>query len=106
MAAARIIQAEQAVAARMHQVRIEVSLARSRHSSAAVAVSAYAGDVLKAMDENTELVTEAYRAGKVDFLELIIIQRQALEARRGYIETLEELNTADAHLRRALGSTK
>ncbi|MHB8873238.1 MAG: TolC family protein [Myxococcaceae bacterium] len=104
--AARAGQAERALEAVDRLVRSEVALALGRHRAASIAAEAYASDVLKAMHENTALVTQAYRAGKVNFLELLLIQRQSLEARRGYIDALEELNAADAQLTRAVGSVQ
>ncbi|MBS1151468.1 MAG: outer rane efflux protein [Myxococcaceae bacterium] len=104
VAAGRLLQAEQAVSSLSLQIEVEVAMALSRYRAASVAAEAYAGEVLKAMEENTELVTAAYQAGKVDFLQLLLIQRQTLEARRGHIETLEELNAAEARLLRVVGS--
>jgi cobalt-zinc-cadmium efflux system outer membrane protein len=59
--------------------------------------------VLEALDENVALVNKGYEAGKIDFLQLILIRRETLEARRDYIEALEELNTAEAELDRVVG---
>jgi cobalt-zinc-cadmium efflux system outer membrane protein len=55
------------------------------------------------MEENLELGTESYRAGKIDFLQLLLVRRQTLEARHEYLDVLEELNAAQAQLDRALG---
>jgi cobalt-zinc-cadmium efflux system outer membrane protein len=58
---------------------------------------------MKAMQQNTDLVTESYRAGKIDFLQLVVIRRQAIDTQREYIDVLEELNAAEAELGRAVG---
>ena len=50
------------------------------------------------------LVDEAYRAGKVDFFQLLLMRRETLEARNGYVDALEELHAAKAELLRATGS--
>lgn len=76
-------------------------LAVARLLAAQAAVS---GDVLAAAQENLALSNVAYAAGKVDFLQLLLVRRDTLEARRGYIETLEVLNDASAQLARAVGS--
>jgi cobalt-zinc-cadmium efflux system outer membrane protein len=81
-----------------------VKVALARYRNAERAAGAYAGEVLKAAQDNMELVTEAYRAGKVNFLELVLIQRQTLDARRGYIDALQELNSAEAQLKRVTGT--
>jgi cobalt-zinc-cadmium efflux system outer membrane protein len=85
------------------RVARELELARRRYASAKAATSAYAGDVLRAMEENLSLAAEAYRAGKFDFLQLTLVRRETLDARRGYIESLEALNLAEAELLRAVG---
>ena len=51
-----------------------------------------------------ELGTESYRAGKIDFLQLLLIRRQTLEARNEHINVLEELTAAQAQLDRSTGS--
>jgi cobalt-zinc-cadmium efflux system outer membrane protein len=103
VSAARVAQAEALLGATEQAVRSEVGLALERHQAARAAAEVYSEEVLAALQQNLELVNEAYRAGKVDFLELLVIRREALDARGGLIETLEELNTAEAQLQRALG---
>lgn len=106
VAAARVQQLEAALAATERQVRQEVVTGLARARAAEAATAGYAGDVVKAMKENMELVTDSYRAGKIDFLELVVIRRQALDARREYVDVLEELNAAQAQLDRAIGRTR
>lgn len=103
VAAARITQLDTALEATRRRVRQEVLTAVARLRAARAAADGFASDVVKAMQENMELGTESYRAGKIDFLQLLLIRRQALEARHEYIDVLEELNTAQAQLDRALG---
>lgn len=100
---ARIVQAERALESAQRGLAQSISLALSRREAAHAGVQAYAGNVLKALFENLALVNEAYRAGKVDFLQLLLIRRQTLEARRAYIDAREESMTADASLKQALG---
>ncbi|ATB35205.1 outer membrane efflux protein [Cystobacter fuscus] len=102
--AARVAQAEASLEATERLVRSEVGLALERHRVASAAAEVFNEEVLAALQQNLELVNEAYRSGKVDFLQLLLIRRDALDARRGYIETLEELANADAQLKRAVGS--
>ena len=104
VAAARQQQATRALEALTRSVRGEVDLAASRLASAQAVAQAYAGGLLAGLEENMQLVTEAYRAGKVDFFQLLVIQRETLEARNGYVDTLEELLAAKAGLSRAIGS--
>jgi cobalt-zinc-cadmium efflux system outer membrane protein len=102
--AARVTQAERALQAQEQAVRWEVRLALERYRAAVVAAEAYGDGVLAALEENLTLVNEAYRAGKMDFFELLVIRREALDARRDYLEALEELNAAGARLERATGN--
>jgi len=104
VAAARVTQAQRALEALTRTVRAEVELAARRLQSARAAAKAYAGGLLAGVEENMQLVNEAYRSGKVDFFELLVIRRETLEARNGYVDALEELEAAKAGLARALGS--
>ena len=101
--AARERQAQVALAALERRVSQEIGLAVGRYQAAANAASVYRGEVLAASEQNLALVTEAYRAGKIDFLQLVVLRRSAVEARLGFIEAVEELNAADAQLDRVLG---
>jgi cobalt-zinc-cadmium efflux system outer membrane protein len=101
----RRLQAERLVAALERQVAQQVTLSVNSVQVARETLEGFAGDVLKALDENVALVNKGYEAGKIDFLQLILIRRETLEARRDYIEALEELNTAEAELDRAVGMT-
>jgi outer membrane protein, heavy metal efflux system len=103
VAAARSEQAERALEAVERRVAQDVALAVSRLSLAEEASQAYEGDVVRAMEENLKLVTTAYQAGKVGVFELLVLRRDTLEARRGYIEASQELLAAHAELERALG---
>ncbi len=104
ISAARVAQAERLLQALERGVRLEVRLSAERLRGAQEAVAAGSGDVLAAQEENLALINEAYRAGKVDFFELLIIRRESLDARRASIEALEELNAAQAQLKRVVGS--
>lgn len=103
VAAAQERQAELALTATERAVVQEVRAALARAFAARAAADGYRGDVVKAMQENMELVNDSYRAGRIDFLQLVVIRRQALEARREYIDVLEELSGARAELELAIG---
>ncbi|WNG42234.1 TolC family protein [Archangium violaceum] len=100
---ARVTQAQLALEALERRIAQEVQLATARHRAAREAWEAFTGGVLQAARENAELATEGYRAGQIDFLQLLLIRREALETRRSYIEALEELNAAEAELERVVG---
>ncbi|NMO14620.1 TolC family protein [Pyxidicoccus fallax] len=103
-ARARAIQARAALEGMERRVAQEVQLAMERRRVADEALRSFTGEVLEAARENAELATEGYRAGQLDFLQLVLLRREALEARRGHIEALEELNAASAELERVVGA--
>ncbi len=104
--AARVDQLALALDATERRIQQEVLTARDRVQAARSAADGYAGDVVRAMQQNMELVTDSYRAGKIEFLQLVVIRRQAVEAQGEYIDVLEELNAAEAQLGRALGRSE
>lgn len=104
VAEAQAMQAEVTLQAMDRQIRREVQLAVLRLRAAREAVGAFETDVVAAIEENLALVVTAYEAGKLDLLELLLVRRNAIEARRGYIEALEELRTAETELAKALGA--
>ena len=59
------------------------------------------GEVLPKLDENLGLSTKAYRAGEISILQLIVVNRQALDARREYLEALSEFTEARVALQLA-----
>ncbi len=102
--AARVEQAEAALRALERAVRSEVEQALESYRAASATAEVFDEDDLSALQQNLELVNEAYRAGKMDFLELLVIRREALNAQHGFIDALEDLAAADARLQRATGS--
>lgn len=103
VAEARAAQAERAAEALRRSIAVEVEVALARLARARDAEKVFGAQTLAAIQENLELATQAYRSGKISFLELLVIRRETLDGRRGYVETLEELNEAQAQLNRALG---
>lgn len=106
VAQARVEQSTRALEAVERRVRQEVALATSRWELAQEGVRAYEGDVVKAMEENLKLVTAANLAGKVGLVELLVIRRDTLDARRGYVDARQELVAAAAELARSLGQER
>lgn len=103
VAAARVRQQEIALASTERRIHQEVVVAVARVRAARDAADGYAADVVEAMEQNMELATESHRAGKIDFLQLMVVRRQALDARAEYVDILEELDAASARLDRAVG---
>jgi len=59
--------------------------------------------VLPALADNQQLSIKSQRAGQIGLLELIVVNRQALDARRDLVEALAELQTARFALEAAAG---
>ncbi|HYG67926.1 MAG TPA: TolC family protein, partial [Anaeromyxobacteraceae bacterium] len=103
VASARAAQADSAVEALERTVRGEVILAVRRLAAAREAARAYPGGLLEPLRENDALLDEAWRAGKVSLSEVLVFRRDAIEARLGWIDALEELEAARAAVARAAG---
>lgn len=103
VAGARFVQAQRALEAAERRVSQEVRLALARLEAARDAARAFEGEVVRAMEENLRLVATAYQAGKIGLFELLVLRRDALDARRGRIRAQEDLVSAEAQLLRALG---
>lgn len=98
--------AQRGLEALQRQVRLEVQTALEQYRAAISAAQMTRGEALQAAEENLQLATEAYQAGKIDFLQLLVVRRAALEERRAAIEAAEDLHHARAQLDRVLGRTK
>lgn len=103
LARGRVSQSRLSLQALEQRVTQEVELALARVRAARAAADAFGAEVLRAAESSVELANEGYRAGQLDFLQLLLIRRDALDARRGHVEALEELNAAAAQLDQALG---
>ncbi|MHB8877159.1 MAG: TolC family protein [Myxococcaceae bacterium] len=101
---AKVLQARLALEEQERKVRQEVQLALSRRQAAQEAAETFSEEVVKAATSNLELATQGYRAGQLDFQQLLFIRGEALETRRGQLEALQELNAANAELLRAVGA--
>lgn len=96
-------QAGLRLAALQRRLAQEVQLARARVTAAGEELALYQQGVLEALEENLLMSREGYRAGKLDFLELQLVQRQVLEGRAEFIRVQQELNDARAALDAAIG---
>ena len=74
-----------------------------RFQSLDARVKRLAGSVLARLDENLSLSTKAYRAGEIGILQLVVVNRQALDARRDYLEAVTEWIKTRVALEQAAG---
>ena len=66
-------------------------------------ISRLSGEVLPKLDDNLQLSTKAYRAGEIGIVQLVLVNRQALDARREYLDALGEFTEARIALQLAAG---
>ena len=59
--------------------------------------------VMPALDENRRLSTTAYRAGEIGLLQLLLVNRQLLDARRDHLDAIGELIETRIALERSAG---
>ncbi len=59
--------------------------------------------VLPTLDENQRLSTVAFRAGEIGLLQLVVVNRQLIDARRDHLEALAELVQTRIELEKAAG---
>lgn len=103
VSAAKVTQAERALDATRREVATGLQVALTRRENAERAVAEFASELLAAAQENLQLINEAYAAGKVDFLQLLLVRRDTIETRSAHIEALYELAAANAQLSTYLG---
>jgi cobalt-zinc-cadmium efflux system outer membrane protein len=101
---AGLAQARLALQSLERSVEQEVGLALARCKASRAAMESYRGEIVRAAQANLALANEGYRAGKIDFLQLLLIRREALAARRAASESLQEWNAAEAQMMRVTGN--
>lgn len=74
-----------------------------RFQSLDARVKRLSGSVLARLDENLSLSTKAYRAGEIGILQLVVVNRQVLDARRDYLEAVTEWIRTRVALEQAAG---
>jgi outer membrane protein, heavy metal efflux system len=92
--AGRLGQAQQTLRATELNVEHEVRDAHSRYLAALQALRASQEDVVQPARESFGLLEQAFNAGKLDLLSLSVAERQAFEARIGYLEAWFNLASA------------
>lgn len=81
----------------------EVRDAWQRYTSALAVLSVNQKEVVQPARESFDLLEEAFNAGKLDLLRLSVAERQAFEARIGYISAWFDVVAARVALQLALG---
>lgn len=104
VAAAQVSRARLALQNYERRIESDVRRGLAECQSTGAALEAFRNQAMRAAESNLGLAQEGYRAGKLGYLELVLIRRNALEARRSAIESTRRQTAADARLGRAVGS--
>jgi len=102
-ATTELSQAEIERAAAIRDVQAQVRILWSKLDSLKRRVARLRDVVLPALADNQQLSLKSQRAGEIGLLELIVFNRQALDARRDLIEALTDLQTTRLALEMAAG---
>ncbi len=103
---ARVHNQQAQIAAEVRQAAItaEIEGARRAYDAAVESVRRMETDGLRWQQENESLAAESYRAGKINLSTLLQVRRDALDARREYLERLLEAAEAGVELVSATGN--
>ncbi len=86
-------------------IRAEVEEAFHAYRTALESVRVYEADALDLIEESFRFTEVAYREGKIDLLELTVVQNDLVEARAAYLESLSEYWLSRIALERAIGAS-
>lgn len=73
-------------ATRQLTVESEVRTAYAEYEQSKDALQLYDAEVLRAQEETLQLLQRAFEAGQVGYADLIVVQREVLEGREGYLD--------------------
>ncbi|MEA2463673.1 MAG: outer membrane protein heavy metal efflux system [Acidobacteriota bacterium] len=85
-------------------IEAEVRGAVATHDALRAAASEYERTVLPLIEENERLALESYEVGQIGLGDLLLVRRDALEARRSLIDQLIETRLAEVELRTRAGA--
>jgi cobalt-zinc-cadmium efflux system outer membrane protein len=100
-ARARRARAEQR--ARWLDVEADIRRSFARYEIALEAVREYDAAVLRAQDESLQLMQKMFEAGKIQYVEVVLLQRELLEGRLGYLDARLNLARSEVSTRAASG---
>ena len=84
-------------------VRAQVTALWQKLQSLSARVERLRGSVLPALDDNQRLSAKAHQTGEIGLLQLIVVNRQALDARRDALEALTDFQLTRIALELAAG---
>jgi cobalt-zinc-cadmium efflux system outer membrane protein len=89
-----------------HTIEAEVRGAVALHDALREAATQYERTVLPLAEENERLALESYEVGQIGLGDLLLVRREALDARRALIDQLIEMRLAEVELRARAGVWK
>jgi cobalt-zinc-cadmium efflux system outer membrane protein len=102
-AASELTQLQIEKEAAIRDVQAQIRTLWLRLDSLRARVNRLSNSVLPSLNENQRLSVSAYRAGEIGLLQLIVVNRQLLDARRDYLDAMAEFAQARAMLEQAGG---
>jgi cobalt-zinc-cadmium efflux system outer membrane protein len=102
--AGRHRQAQFEVDASVRTVEKEVADAFQSYEAARKEVEIFEQDVLGRAEENFRFIETAYRAGKLDFFQFVVVQNDLVGAQLSYLDSLAAFREAEVNLERAVGA--
>ena len=82
----------------------QVRDAAAGYDAAAEAVQIYESDMVSRVEQNFGFIETAYRAGKIDLLQLVVVQNDLVRADLSYLDALWEYRVARTNLEFAIGT--
>jgi cobalt-zinc-cadmium efflux system outer membrane protein len=106
IATARISRLRTERTAVTRTIEAEVRGALATYDALRVAAAEYESTVLPLIHENERLALESYDVGQIGLGDLLLVRRDALDARRAFIDQLIETRLAEVELRARAGVWK
>ena len=103
-AAARIDAARLSLDARRRALETRVRSAYTQYAVTVEALNALTGEGLPLTDENEQLASQSYQAGKLNLVDLLVIRREGFAARRETLDAQLNVALAATELRLAAGA--
>lgn len=85
-------------------IEAQISGAAASYDALRNAASEYQRAVLPLIEENERLALESYEVGQIGLGDLLLVRREALDARRAFIDQLIETRLAEVELRANAGA--
>ena len=101
--AGRQTQARFQIDAVRRRIEEEVTDSLQRYQAAGRTLAIFEQDVLGRVDENFGFIETAYRAGKIDLFQLVVVQNDLVAAQLSYLDALSRFRQSEVDLERALG---